>query len=214
MKTAQQQTPGPTNVAVPIPTQNSLAPKSQLIVTPDDDDFGEEDHYNFPQAGQTGGTQGPGANRPGQSGYTQPAQGQQGQPQGYQQQGGQIYQDGSGQPLPTHGMKYAEGKDGLPERRRGPYDEQASDESIDIEDCRQIREKTAANRHRVNAGVDTFSLQFAEEKKSLRIKKECYTNTGAQFGQERVSMRFEDMWLQEREQRMKLRGEQDGYSLS
>ena len=185
MKTMQQpQLGGTTNMSVPLPTQGSNQARTPMVVTPDDDDFGEEDGYND-----------------GPAPAAQPKK----------DQGGQVFQDTQGQTLPNHGMKYTQGAEGLPERRRGEFDEQHSDESIDIEDCRQIREKTAANRHRVNSGVDTFSLQFAEEKRSLKMKKEMYTNTGAQFGQERVSLRITESWRAEKEERMRLRGEQDGY---
>jgi hypothetical protein len=66
-------------------------------------------------------------------------------------------------------------------KERGKYEEEASDDSFDILDYKQVRGKRTDNANRLSAGIDTFSMQFAEEKKSLKYKKECFNSKGVQF---------------------------------
>ena len=84
-----------------------------------------------------------------------------------------------------------------------PFREKDSDDSVDIEDYKQIRKKSDGNAHKLNAGIDTFSQQFEEEKNSLRFKKEHYMTKGGQFSQEKQSDYFVKKWILENEERLK-----------
>ena len=67
---------------------------------------------------------------------------------------------------------------------------EASDNSVDIDDF--VRKGNDEPGARLNAGVDTFSKQFKNEKNSLRIKRDIFGPKGVQFSQERLSIKMMD----------------------